>query len=114
MRAIRHQNCKEQSPYVLYEHSMKNVDLFTDAVSEPYGVAALPKTKFQTLKAGVSEEIDMFLALVFGVVCDRNHYFGLGPIPKPKPTLGNTFGQYHNLYRNHISKGKSYGVFFPS
>ena len=27
---------------------------------------------------------------------DRNHYFGLGPIPKPKPKLADTFGQYCN------------------
>ena len=39
------------------------------------------------------------------VVYDRNHYFGLGPIPKPK--LVDTFGWYHNRYRNHISKGES-------
>ena len=32
MRAIRHQNCKE-------------LDIVTNSVSEPYGVAALPKTK---------------------------------------------------------------------
>ena len=38
---------------------------------------------------------------------DRNHYFGLGPIPKPKPKLADTFGQYHNRYRNHISKRES-------
>ena len=36
------------------------------------------------------------------VVYDRNHYFGLGLIPKPKPKLADTFGRY----RNHISKGK--------
>ena len=51
------------------------------------------------------------------VVYDRNHYFGLGPIPKPKPKLADTFGRYRNQYRNHISKGESgygqYGVFFP-
>ena len=28
---------------------------------------------------------------VFKIVYDRNHYFGLGPIPKPK--LANTFCQ---------------------
>ena len=31
----------------------------------------------------------------------------LGPIPKPKPKLSDTFGRYRNRYRNHISKGKS-------
>ena len=38
------------------------------------------------------------------LVCNRNHYFGLGP--KPKPKLDNTFGWYHNLYRNHIFAAK--------
>ena len=28
------------------------------------------------------------------VVYDQNHYFGLGP--KPKPKLADTFGQYRN------------------
>ena len=41
------------------------------------------------------------------IVYDRNHYFGFGPIPKPKPKLADTFGRYRNRYRNHISKGKS-------
>ena len=39
------------------------------------------------------------------LVYDRNHYFGFGPIPKPK--LVDTFGRYRNRYRNHISEGKS-------
>ena len=39
------------------------------------------------------------------VVYDRNHYFGFGPIPKPKPKLTDTFGRYRNRY--HISKEKS-------
>ena len=41
------------------------------------------------------------------LVYDRNHYFGLGLIPKPK--LADTFGRYcdHDQYRNHILKGKS-------
>jgi hypothetical protein len=30
------------------------------------------------------------------VVYDRNHYFGLGPILKPK--LADTFGRYRNRY----------------
>ena len=38
---------------------------------------------------------------------DRNHYFGLGPIPKLKPKLANNLSWYRNQYRNHISKGKS-------
>ena len=29
-------------------------------------------------------------------VYDRNQYFGLGSIPKPKPRLANTFGRYRN------------------
>ena len=44
-------------------------------------------------------------AWYFWLVYDRNHYFGLGPIPKPK--LANTFGKYHYKYQNHISKEKS-------
>ena len=43
------------------------------------------------------------LALVY----NRNHYFGLGPIPKPKPKLADTFGRYRNRYWNHILKGES-------
>ena len=50
------------------------------------------------------------------LVNDWNRYFGLGPIPKPKPKLANTFDRYHNQYRNHISKEESsyqkYVVFF--
>ena len=30
------------------------------------------------------------------VVYNKNHYFGLGPIPKTKPKLRDTFGRYHN------------------
>ena len=41
------------------------------------------------------------------LVYDRNHYFGLGPIPKPKPKLADTFGRYRNRYRNYILKGES-------
>ena len=41
------------------------------------------------------------------LVYDQNPYFGLGPIPKPKPKLADTFGRYRNRYRNHISKGES-------
>ena len=40
------------------------------------------------------DEIDLF------VVYDRNHYFGSGPIPKPKPKLADTFGRYCNRYRD--------------
>ena len=42
-----------------------------------------------------------------GLVYNRNHYFGLGPIPKPKPKLADTFGRNRNWYRNPISKGES-------
>ena len=41
------------------------------------------------------------------LVYDQNHYFGLGPIPKPKPKLADTFGRYHNWYRNYILKEES-------
>ena len=33
------------------------------------------------------------------LVQDRNHYFGFGPIPKPKPKLSETFGRYSYRYR---------------
>ena len=45
--------------------------------------------------------------LLSWLVYDRNHYFGLGPIPKLKPKLPDTFGRYRKRYRNHISKGES-------
>ena len=35
----------------------------------------------------------------YWVVYDRPNYFGLGPIPIPKPKLANTFGRYCNRYR---------------
>ena len=44
---------------------------------------------------------------VHTVVYYRNHYFGFGPIPKPKPKLADTFGRYRNRYRNYILKGES-------
>ena len=51
-----------------------------------------------------------------GLVYNRNHYFGFGPIPKPKPKLVDTFGRYRNRYPNHISKKNlvtiSMGYFF--
>ena len=34
-----------------------------------------------------------------------DHYFGLGPIPKPKPKMADTLG----TIRNHISKGHNHG-----
>ena len=39
------------------------------------------------------------------LVYDRNHYFGFGPIPKPK--LADTVGKYLNRYRYYILKGES-------
>ena len=30
------------------------------------------------------------------LVYNRNHYFGLGLIPKPNPRLADTFGRYRN------------------
>ena len=49
-------------------------------------------------------------ALQSWIVCDRKRYFGLGPIPKLKPKLANTF----NRCWNHISKvvANSVGHFF--
>ena len=47
------------------------------------------------------------------LVYDRNHFFGLGPIPKSKPKNADIFGRYRNCYWSHISKGKSsYKYFF--
>ena len=37
---------------------------------------------------------------------DWNHYFGLGPILKPKHKLAHAFGWYHKWYCNQITKGK--------
>ena len=51
------------------------------------------------------------LQMVFHLVYDWKHYFDLGPIPKPKLKLADTFGQYHNQYQNHISNGKDLGLF---
>ena len=41
------------------------------------------------------------------VVYDWNHYFGLVPLPKPKPKLADTFSQYCKWYWNYILKGES-------
>ena len=54
--------------------------------------------KFQLVGCGVSNS---------EIVYDRNLYFGLNPIPKLKPKLADTFGQYRNRYRNSILKGES-------
>ena len=46
------------------------------------------------------------------LVCNRNHCFCLGPIPRQKPKLANTFSQYCNQYLNHISKGEFDVIFY--
>ena len=51
------------------------------------------------IKVGISQEHLLcartyFRTTVCHLVYDRNHYFGLGPIPKLKPTWADTFGQY--------------------
>ena len=53
------------------------------------------------------EYIEKVIDAAAYLVYDRNHYFGLGLIPKPKPKLADTFGRYRNQYRNYISKGES-------
>ena len=44
---------------------------------------------------------------IFSVIAEvknnRNQYFGLGPIPKLKPKLADTFSWYRNWYKNRIS-----------
>ena len=40
------------------------------------------------------------------LVYNRNQYFGLGPIPRLKPKLADTFGQYCIRYLHHISNGE--------
>ena len=41
--------------------------------------------------------LKLYIAKYILLVYDRNHYFGLGPIQKPKPKLADTFRQYHNI-----------------
>ena len=55
------------------------------------------------LKFGVNNPLFIH-KIVFSLVYDQNHCFGLGPIPKLK--LAATFG-YCNQYRNYISKRES-------
>ena len=45
---------------------------------------------------GIKEVVQVHHKEVFRLVYDRNHYFSLGPIPKPKPKLVDTFGRYRN------------------
>ena len=72
----------------------------------------------QFIRSRFLYNLKVFGPVVQYVVYNRNHYSGLGPIPKPNPKLADTFGRYRNRYRNHISKQKSsyqwYGVFFQS
>ena len=42
----------------------------------------------------------------FSLVYDWNHYLGLGPIPKQKPKLTDTFGWYHNQILKPHFKGR--------
>ena len=53
------------------------LDIVTSSVYEPYGIAALPKTKFQALKAGVPEEIDIekLYCLEPSIAILRQHIF---------------------------------------
>ena len=52
---------------------------------------------YKNMRSGPHIVLEDRLTTPFKVAYDRNHYFGFGPIPKPK--LVDTFGQ--------ISKGKS-------
>ena len=48
----------------------------------------------------------------------RNHYFGLGPIPKPKPKLADTFGDMvtdtETTFQRENLDTDSMGYFFSS
>ena len=58
--------------------------------------------RFRVRKGG------QFYEAVFSqLVYDRNCYFDLGPIPKPKPKLDDDLGRYRNRYQNHTSKQES-------
>ena len=44
------------------------------------------------------------------VVYDRNHYFGLGPIPKPKPELTDTVTDTETTFqRENLVTNSMYG-----
>ena len=60
-------------------------------------------------KGAFTNYVDKSLAFLttYLLVYDQNHYFGLGPIQKPKPELAYTFDRYRKGYPNHISKGES-------
>ena len=62
--------------------------------------------KFQIFKEGHKNLLWRYLANITEVVYDWNHYFGLSPIPKPKPKLADAFGWYSNQYRNYILMGE--------
>ena len=53
-------------------------------------------------------------SVTVGLVYDRNHYFGLGLIPKSKPKVVNTFRRILYLAETtfHREKYKSMGYFF--
>ena len=55
----------------------------------------------------VDKDKESMVGSVVWIVYDQNHYFGLGPIPKPKPKLADTFSRYRNWYHNYILKGES-------
>ena len=78
----------------------------------------LSRSAYKNMRSGPHIVLEDRLTTPFKVAYDRNHYFGFGPIPKPKPKLVDTFGRYRNRYQNQISKGKSsyqqHGVFFQS
>ena len=60
--------------------------------------------------------MNAMLRSMFWVVYDRYHYFGLGPIPKPKPKLADTFGRYRNrtkaIFQRENLVTNSMGYFF--
>ena len=54
-------------------------------------------------------EIGRHAAVFYFYICarlvyDRNHYFGFGPIPKPKLKLADTFARYRNRHQNYNLK----------
>ena len=52
------------------------------------------KAKIQEKQDNGGNHLHLFLNAI--VVYNRNLYFGLDPIPKPKPKLADTFCRYHN------------------
>ena len=72
--------------------------------------------KVEPKRSSLSWPLKIWNDSTFHLVSDRNHYFGLGPIAKPKPKLAGSFSRYRNGSRNHILKWESsyqlYEVFF--